>query len=623
MPVEKSTFEPIRKVIETATRRQENKTHEHRQLCDWASERSQQSGRFKTEAYLDIWTSAVKAKSSSGRGSSKKRELYGIKKLRELILELAVRGKLVAQDSTDEPASVLLECIAAEKAKLVIDKKIKKQKTLPAVGKDEVSFDLPLGWQWCRVGHLFLSIASGGTPSKREPAYWEGEIPWASVKDLGNAKFIYDTQDHITKAGLISGSRLANPEDLLICTRMGLGKIAIVKNPMAFNQDLKSVKLSQYVQTDFFLNSYSTIKISGTGTTVAGITQDQLLSYIFALPPLSEQHRIVTKVDELMALCDQLEQQTESSLDAHQLLVETLLTTLTNSQDATELMANWTRISEHFDTLFTTELSIETLKQTILQLAVMGKLVVQDSNDEPAAKLLERIAEEKAQLVIDKKIKKQKALCGFKEDEVGFTLPEGWAWARMGNLAHYQKGFAFKSKDYLARGLMITKIQNLTENHTQNSVYITPDREEEFAQYILCEGDIVMTTVGSWFSAPVSAVGRTFLINSTFHDSLLNQNAVRVRTFAGLESMYLFACVNSPIFKKYLIQEAQGTANQASITQESIRNFLICVPPRDEQNRIVAKLGQLMALCDQLKQRLRDNQQTQLLLTDAIVEQAL
>ncbi|MDF5203526.1 restriction endonuclease subunit S, partial [Vibrio parahaemolyticus] len=116
-------------------------------------------------------------------------------------------------------------------------------------------------------------------------------------------------------------------------------------------------------------------------------------------PPSNEQHRIVAKVDELMTLCDQLEQQTEASIEAHQVLLTTLLDTLTNSVDADELMQNWARISEHFDTLFTTEESIDQLKKTILQLAVMRKMVPQDPSDEPAAELLKRIAEEKAQLV--------------------------------------------------------------------------------------------------------------------------------------------------------------------------------------------------------------------------------
>lgn len=356
--------------------------------------------------HIDTWTTALQTRSTAGRGSSGKIDLYGIKKLRELILELAVRGKLVPQDPNDEPASVLLERIAAEKAELVKQGKIKKQKPLPEISEEEKPFELPAGWEWVRLGTLFNSIQSGGTPSKINPAFWGGDIPWASVKDLGSSQYISKTQDYITEAGLLSGSKLADSGDVLICTRMGLGKIAIASCPIAFNQDLKAVKLTSHIIPNFFFNTYSTVKIKGTGTTVEGIKQEQLVNYITGFPPFNEQNKIVVKVKELMSLCDQLEQHTLTSLDAHQQLVETLLTTLTDSQNADELAENWARISKHFDTLFTTEASIDALKQTILQLAVMGKLVPQDPNDEPASELLKRIAQEKAQLVKDGKIKK-------------------------------------------------------------------------------------------------------------------------------------------------------------------------------------------------------------------------
>ncbi|WP_049535802.1 restriction endonuclease subunit S [Vibrio harveyi] len=558
--------------------------------------------------HIDIWTSAVQAKSSSGRGSGKKRELYGIKKLRELILELAVRGKLVPQDPNDEPASVLLERITAEKAQLVKDGKIKKSKSFPDLSPEEINFDLPNGWQWCRVGELFLSIASGGTPSKREPAYWDGDIPWASVKDLGKSKLLHDTQDHISDAGLIAGSRLANIDDLLICTRMGLGKIAIVKTPMAFNQDLKSATLSKFIQTDFFLNSYSTIKITGTGTTVAGITQDQLLNYVFALPPMSEQHRIVAKVDDLMALCDQLEQQTEASLDAHQVLVETLLATLTNSQDATELMANWARISEHFDTLFTTEQSIDQLKQTILQLAVMGKLVPQDPTDEPAAKLLERIAIEKAQLVKEKKIKKQKALPPIAEDEKPFELPEGWEWCRFGALVNF-KAELVRPEEYL----------DLDQ--------VAPDSIEKGTGKLIKR----RTVSESGVKGPNSRFYAGQILYSKIRPSL---SKAIIAEFDGLCSadMYpLEAMVNSEFLLKIILSEvfltqvraAENRIKMPKLNVDSLSNILVPICPDNEMGRISSKLSELMFVSDQLKQRINKRQQTQLQLTDAIVEQAL
>jgi type I restriction enzyme S subunit len=249
--------------------------------------------------------------------------------------------------------------------------------------------------------------------------------------------------------------------------------------------------------------------------------------------------------------------------------------------------------------------------------------VPQDPNDEPAGELLNKIAAEKARLVKEGKVKKEKPLSEIQEQELNFKAPSGWAWSRIGDLAHFQKGYAFKSEEYLKSGLMITKIQNLNENNNKNSVYMPPERSEEFEKYRIFEGDIVMTTVGSWFSAPASAVGRSFQINKLFDGSLLNQNAVRIRAWSSLTPTYLFTCINSLEFKIHLTKEAQGTANQASITQESIKNFLICVPPENEQHRIVAKVDQLMALCDQLKNHLTQARQLNEQLASTLVEQAV
>ncbi|MDP2532741.1 restriction endonuclease subunit S [Photobacterium damselae subsp. piscicida] len=558
--------------------------------------------------HIDTWTSAVKTKSTSGRGSSKKLELYGVKKLRELILELAVRGKLVPQDPSDEPASVLFHLIKEEQTTLVKEKKIKKQKKLPKITEAELLFELPNGWTWCRVGDLFNTIQSGGTPSKREPAYWQGNIPWASVKDLGKSLVFTDTQDHISQEGLLAGSKLANEGDWLICTRMGLGKIGIVSTPMAFNQDLKAVSVTKYVHTDFFLNSYRTIKIKGTGTTVAGITQDQLLNYVFALPPEKEQHRIVAKVDELMALCDQLEQQTEANIEAHQLLVRTLLNTLTHSADADELMENWARISNHFETLFTTEESIDQLKQTILQLAVMGKLVPQDPNDEPASVLLERIAEEKAQLIKEKKIKKQKALPPIADDEKPFDLPTGWEWTRFGYLVNF-KAELVRPEEYL----------NLDQ--------VAPDSIEKGTGKLIKR----RTVAESGVKGPNSRFYAGQVLYSKIRPSL---SKAIIAEFDGLCSadMYpLEAMVNSEFLLKIILSEvfltqvraAENRIKMPKLNVDSLSNILVPICPDNEMGRITSKLTELLFVSDQLKQNINKSHQTQLQLTDAIVEQAV
>ena len=594
---------------------------------------------------IDVWTNAIKKRNATGRGSSKKIELSGIKKLRELILELAVRGKLVPQDLNDEPASVLLEKIAEEKAQLIADKKIKIQKTLPAITNEYKVFELPIGWESIRLGITFNSIASGGTPSKRESSYWGEEIPWASVKDLGTQRYISTTQDHITEKGLQAGSRLANVDDLLICTRMGLGKIAIVKKAMAFNQDLKAVSLTSFMDVEFFLNTFSTIKIQGTGTTVAGIKQEELLNYVVGLPPLAEQQRIVAKVDELMALCDKLEQQTEQSLTAHQTLVEVLLATLTQSANTNtadvgvkdnseknneantkgnvkgnteDFQTNWQRVAEHFDVLFTTEASIEQLKKTILQLAVMGKLVPQNPNDEPASVLLEKIAEEKAQLIADKKIKKQKPLPAITDEEKPFELPKGWEYERIGTFGIVGTGStpSRSNPDYWEPA----ELNWVSSGET--SEFFVNETKEKVSALAIKETNVSLYPVGTLIVAMYGQGKTRGQITELLSEAGTNQACAAIRLVNSSKHHKNYVKLYFRKAYEELRSNAAGGA-QPNLNVGKISSTVLALPPLAEQKRIVAKVDELMAICDQLKARLTDAQTTKLHLTDAIVEQAL
>lgn len=570
--------------------------------------------------HIDTWTTALQTRSTAGRGSSGKIDLYGIKKLRELILELAVRGKLVPQDPNDEPASVLLERIAAEKAELVKQGKIKKQKPLPEISEEEKPFELPAGWEWVRLGTLFNSIQSGGTPSKINPAFWGGDIPWASVKDLGSSQYISKTQDYITEAGLLSGSKLADSGDVLICTRMGLGKIAIASCPIAFNQDLKAVKLTSHIIPNFFFNTYSTVKIKGTGTTVEGIKQEQLVNYITGFPPFNEQNKIVVKVKELMSLCDQLEQHTLTSLDAHQQLVETLLTTLTDSQNADELAENWARISKHFDTLFTTEVSIDALKQTILQLAVMGKLVPQDPNDEPASELLKRIAQEKAQLVKDGKIKKQKPLPPVNDEDKLFEIPFNWEHVYLNDICEVITDGTHQTPKYTDRGRPFISAQCVKpfKFMPENCRYVS---EEDYQQYIKNRtpeiNDILLARVGA-------GIGECAVIDVNLEFSIYVSTALIKPIKCHINSNYLCLWLNSPIGRLFSSRYTYGKGvSQGNLNLSLIRTFVISIPPYKEQNLIVEKVRTYLSICEKLKSKIQSAQQTQLHLADALTEAAI
>jgi len=579
---------------------------------------------------IDVWTTAIKKRSATGRGSNKKIELTGIKKLRELILELAVRGQLVPQDPNDEPASVLLEKIATEKAQLIKDKKIKKQKPLPAITKDEKPFALPSGWGFEKLGHLAIQITDG---VHHTPKYLDDGIPFISVKDINGKKISFDNCKYISQEQHEEINLRCNPKlgDVLICRIGTLGRVTLVDTEQPFSLFV-SVGLIKFLQkyylpefshlvlhSPFLTNQYDAIKAGGSHTNKLNL--GDLPRLVLPISPLPEQHRIVTKVDELMGLCDQLEQQTEDSITAHKTLVETLLATLTNSENAEEFQQNWARIAEHFDTLFTTEHSIDQLKKTVLQLAVMGKLVPQNPNDESASVLLEKIAAEKEQLIKDKKIKKQKPLPAITEDEKPFDLPNGWEWVRFGRLfKSFTNGLYKPSKFYTDQGLISLRMYNIQNGQIDFSAAKRVELEpKELEQFLLEENDLLINRVNS-----KELVGKTAIIPA-FQELLVYESMnMRAKPFKNyISAHYLNLFMMSQLAKGSISSFAKEAIGQASINQSQVSSIKTPFPPLLEQHRIVKKVDELLTLCDQLKDKLSDAQTTQLQLAETIVKQAV
>ncbi|ARR49356.1 restriction endonuclease subunit S [Photobacterium damselae subsp. damselae] len=574
--------------------------------------------------HIDTWTSAVKTKSTSGRGSSKKLELYGVKKLRELILELAVRGKLVPQDPSDEPASVLLERIAAEKAQLVKEKKIKKPKKLADISEEEKPFSLPNGWAWIRLNE-YGEWGSGSTPKRSNSEYYGGSIPWFKSGEL-KADYISVSEETITDLALAETSvRYNNVGDVLVAMYGAtIGKTAILSVRATTNQAVCACTPFIGLSNTYLLlllKAYKSRLIGmGAGGAQPNISREKIINTVIALPSENEQHRIVAKVDELMALCDQLEQQTEASIEAHQLLVCTLLNTLTHSADANELMENWARISDHFDTLFTTEESIDQLKQTILQLAVMGKLVPQDPNDEPASVLLERIAEEKAQLIKEKKIKKQKALPPITDDEKPFDLPNGWGFAHMQDLCELITDGTHQTPKYTDTGRPFISAQCVKPFRfmPENCRYVS---EEHYQAYIKNRNpefrDILLSRVGA-------GIGEAAMIDTNLEFAIYVSTGLLKPHKSSVMSEYLVLWLNSPLGRGFSERNTLGKGvSQGNLNLSLIRAFVVSLPPLQEQRKIVIQVEKLSNLCNLLKERLQATQLTQLNLTDAIVEQAV
>jgi len=569
--------------------------------------------------HLDLWTTAKlpKKKGGRGRGAKSNKSPHGIQKLRELILELAVRGKLVPQDPSDEPASELLKRIASEKAKLIKEGKIKKQKPLSPIGEDEVPFSLPKGWGWACLDSI--GNINGGFAFKSS-RYAEKGVRVIRISDFDEQGFKDDKIVRYEYSDLLEPFKLCENNILMAMTGGTVGKCLLVQKlsePMVVNQRVATIKLTSKVNPHFVSSTLQTSTVQqviyeAKNSTNDNISMTDIRGFLIAISPVQEQKRIVAKVDELMALCDKLEQKQAKSGDAHQQLVETLLGTLTQAEDNAELEVAWQRIAEHFDTLFTTEASIDQLKQTILQLAVMGKLVPQDPTDEPASELLKKIAAEKAKLIKAGKIKKQKPQLAISESEKPFDLPQSWEWCRLGYAGIGATGKTPSTKNELffggdipfvgpgqitPEGELLVPDKTLTDAGMEQSVEALPN-------------DILMVCIGG-------SIGKSVINDKPI---AFNQQINAIRPIFVAPS-FLNAALSTEVFYKSVIDNATGSATPI-INRSKWESLLVPIAPLAEQHRIVAKVDELMTICDRLKEHLQEAQTNQIHLADAIVKRA-
>lgn len=574
--------------------------------------------------HLNLWSSIYVKKASAGRGRNGKVSPYGIQKLRELILELAVRGKLVPQDPNDESASVLLDRMADEKSRLVKNEKIKKQKLFAPITEVEKPFLLPQGWEWCRLGNIGFT-QTGGTPKKANAHHYGNFIPFLKPGDILDGEIISYNQDGLSEEGAESLGRIAPVDSILMVCIGTIGKCARVDREVSFNQQINSVspyaEIGKYVATCLQSPIFQKAAwFASASTTIAILNKGKWGNIPIAIAPEKEQHLIVAKVDELMALCDQLEQQQTDGLQAHQTLVETLLGTLTSVESPQKLSEAWNRISDHFDTLFNTEPSIDRLKQTILKLAVMGKLVPQDPNDETASVLLGKISKEKVRLIKEGKIKKQRPLPELTEDEKEFELPHSWAWCRFQDITKLitdgkhgdcnnfpDSGYYFLSAKDIQNGELIY----------DNARQIVPEEFEEVHQRTdLQPGDICMVNTGATVGKMAIAADHEFTYRTTFQKSVAVIKIVP--PFIDLHYVSNYLQSEAP----RLLKKSGGSAIN-NLLLGDLKKKSVPLPPINEQVAIVAKVDELMVLCDALKARLVDTQAIRVHLANAVVERAI
>ncbi|WP_179040526.1 restriction endonuclease subunit S [Rhizobium leguminosarum] len=559
--------------------------------------------------HLDLWTSAIARKSSAGRGRSMKFSLYGIDKLRSLLLDLAVRGKLVRQDPADEPASELLKRIDAERRRQISGGKVKRGKPLKA--PDEIPFPIPHTWVWSQLG----AVTNYGETEKHNPGEVEPHTWVLELEDVEKAtsrliekvryteRQFQSQKNRFYPGDVIYGKLRPYLDKVLIADEAGVCTTEMV--PIRPYAGLEATYLRLFLKAPFFISLASA---STHGMNLPRLGTDRAREAAIAIPPLAEQLRIVAKVDELMALCDRLEAGTYEAIEAHRLLVTELLATLTASRDAEELADNWARVEAHFDTLFVTEDSVDQLKQAILQLAVVGRLVPQDPKDEPASELLKRINAEKMPSKKRDRSTSSKESDSIALNEMPGSLPKGWEWSRFSSVADVNVRLVHPAS---------------YQDHWQ----VAPDIIEKATGRLLEK----RTVYQSGINGPNSIFSAGQIIYSKIRPSL--SKVVKV-DFDGLcsadmyplishiNSDYLLNVILSEVFLSQ-VRKVENRVKMPKLNVESLNNIIVPVAPIAEQARIISKINELSSLCDAMKSALSGARAIELDLSDALVAGAV
>ena len=541
-----------------------------------------------------------------------------IPRLRRLVLDLAVRGRLVEQDASEAPQSVGVAPI-----------------------NDEAPYQLPPNWRWMEIGDQ-LELLNG---MAFKPTDWISEgLRIVRIQNLNkpDAQFNHCSPEMARDRSLIDdGSFLISWSGT---PGTSFGAFIWDRGPAVLNQHIFRCDF----KTDAYRPDFLKLAINGRldemiekahgGVGLRHITKGKLQGMLIAVPPLAEQHRIVAKVDELMALCDQLEQAragreavrdrlTTASLarltapdtDAQALPAEVEAGSASGNATNTLAFQFHARFAlQSLPTLTTRPDQIKTLRQTILNLAVRGKLVEQDPNDEPAAELLGRIAQEKAQLLKSGALKKQKPLPPIDKDETRFDLPAGWKWVRLGELSQLvTSGSRDWAKHYANEGAIFIRMGNLSQNHYKLRLdqiqRVNAPAGGEGTRTSLEGGDVLISITGD--------VGMLGLIPDDFGEAYINQHTAMVRPMPDMKGRYLPELFRSPFAQDQFNAPQRGIKNSFRLTD--VTQFVVPLPPLAEQHRIVAKVDALMSLCDQLEATLTTTATTRSKLLNALLHEAL
>jgi type I restriction enzyme, S subunit len=543
----------------------------------------------------------------------------GIKKLRELILTLAMQGKLVPQDPNDEAAIELLRSINLEKKRLVKEGKIKQPKPFPEVEPEEVPYDLPDRWEWVRIrniGHdwgqktpdqLFTYIDVGsinntiGIICDDVQLLESSDAPSRARKIVRQGTVIYSTvRPYLLNIAIVEQEYIHEP--------IASTAFAIV-HPYS---GIVNRFIYYYLKSPVFIRFVeSTMK----GVAYPAINDGDFFRGVFPLPPLAEQRRIVAKIDQLMARCDELEKlridRSQRLLTVHTAALDRLLT----AKDSSEFSTAWSFITQHFGELYSVKENVVELRKTILQLAVMGKLVRQDPNDEPASELLRSIELEKQRLVKEGKIKQPKPLLKINPEEIPYLLPNGWEWVRVIDVVDVGTGStpATTNLTYY-NGTIPWYTSSATNNIIAKTpeTFITESAIKETNCKIFPSGSLIIAMYGQGKTrGQISEIVVPGATNQAIAAMVFYESSKEIKRYVKYYFVKIYEEIRSI---------AEGGA-QPNLNVGKIKETLIPLPPLAEQGRVVEKVDRLMGMCDRLEESISSGKGKQTDLLNALMSQ--
>ena len=484
--------------------------------------------------------------------------------LKASILQYAIQGKLVEQRPEEGTGEELYQQMQTDKQTLIREKKIKKEKPLPDIIDDEIPFDVPESWKWVKVGNVG-SWSSGATPSRTNPAYYGGSIPWLKTGDL-NDGFIQEVPEYITDLALEKTSLRLNPIGSVLMAMYGatIGKLGILEIPVTTNQACCACIPYAGMNNKYLFYYLMSMRQSYIGMAEGGaqpnISKEKIVNSLIPLPPAEEQRRIVAKIEELLPYVDRY-------------------------------AAAYEKL-EQFNAKFP-----EDMKKSILQYAIQGKLVEQRPEEGTGEELYQQILKEKKRLIKEGKIKKEKPLTEIAEDEIPFDIPESWKWVKVGSLAVVQSSKRVFEKDYVSDGIPFFRSKEIGDLYRNEPIktelFIAEEHYNSLAEeYGVPQiGDILITSVGT--------IGNTWICDGRkfyYKDG----NITQICGNQFFDSKYVECFLHSPLFEKQALSTVAGTAYSA-LTIIKLKNLIMPLPPLAEQKRIVAKLEEILPLCERLK----------------------